>query len=91
MSVFDRKCCPFSEGIGVRFAQELVSGFSKNMQYAHSFLKSIGEKPFDSVRAAFFEGLPIYPGASFYEKTHIQICIINPECIKGFFLLRSKN
>jgi hypothetical protein len=28
VSVFDRKCCPFSAGIGVRFAQELVSGFS---------------------------------------------------------------
>ena len=31
MSAFDRNCCPHSAGIGVRFAQELVSGFSKNM------------------------------------------------------------
>jgi len=32
VSAFDRNCCPHSAGIGVRFAQELVSGFSKNMQ-----------------------------------------------------------
>lgn len=48
------------------------------------------ELPFDSVRAAFIEGDTIYPGAGFNEKTHIQICIINPDCIKGFFLPRKK-
>ncbi|MBV8255912.1 MAG: hypothetical protein JO154_25175 [Chitinophaga sp.] len=41
--------------------------------------------PFDTVRCAFIEGAPIYPGAGFYEKSHIQICIRNPNCIKGFF------
>ncbi len=41
--------------------------------------------PFDSVRGLFTEGNPIYPGAGFREKTHIQICIRNPNCIKGFF------
>ncbi|HLP73530.1 MAG TPA: hypothetical protein VK155_11555 [Bacteroidales bacterium] len=60
------------------------------IEYTHSFLKEQGQKPFDSVRAAFFEGDPIYPGAAFYEKAHIQICIINPDCIKGFFLPRVK-
>ena len=59
------------------------------IEFTHSFLKSNGEQQFDSVRAAFIEGSPIYPGASFHEKTHIQICIINPDCIKGFFLPRS--
>jgi hypothetical protein len=60
------------------------------IEYAHVFLKSKGEPPYDSVRAAFTEGGPIYPGAGFNDKTHIQICIINPNCIKGFFLPRSK-
>jgi hypothetical protein len=32
VSAFGRNPCPLSAGIGVRFAQELVSGFSKNMQ-----------------------------------------------------------
>ncbi len=58
------------------------------IEYTHRFLKDNGEKAFDSVRAAFTEGKPIYPSAGFFEKTHIQICIINPNCIKGFFLPR---
>lgn len=40
---------------------------------------------FGSVRALFSEGGDIYPGAGFKEKTHIQICIRNSNCIKGFF------
>jgi hypothetical protein len=60
------------------------------IEYTHSFLKTKGEEPFDSVRAAFIEGDPIYPGAGFNNKTHIQICIINPVCIKGIFLPRTK-
>lgn len=42
-------------------------------------------KPFDSVRGVFVEGKELYPGAGFNEKNHIQICIRNPNCIKGFF------
>jgi hypothetical protein len=60
------------------------------IEYTHSLLKTKGERPFDSVRAAFIEGDPIYEGAGFNEKTHIQICIINPICIKGFFLPRNR-
>lgn len=58
------------------------------IEYTHQFFKSQGERPFDSVRAAFIEGAPIYEGAGFYDKTHIQICVINPNCIKGFFIPR---
>lgn len=42
----------------------------------------------DSVRGAFVEGGPVFEGSGIYEKTHIQICIRNPNCIKGFFLPR---
>jgi hypothetical protein len=45
-------------------------------------------KPFDSVRGVFWEGREIYPNAGFKEKNHIQICIRNKNCIKGFFLPR---
>ena len=41
--------------------------------------------PFDSVRGVFTEGKSVYPGAGIPEKTHIQICIVNPNCIKGYF------
>lgn len=48
-------------------------------------------KSFDSVRGVFVEGQELYPGAGFNEKNHIQICIRNPNCIKGFFLSRTQN
>ena len=28
---------------------------------------------------------PIYPGSMIREKTHVQICVCNPNCIKGYF------
>lgn len=43
---------------------------------------------YDTVRGAFSEGLPAYKGAKIYSKTHIQVCIRNMACIKGFFLPR---
>jgi hypothetical protein len=43
-------------------------------------------KSFDSVRGAFIEGNELYDNAGFHEKNHIQICIRNPNCIKGLFL-----
>lgn len=45
-------------------------------------------RSFDSVRGAFIEGELLYSNAGFHEKNHIQICIRNPNCIKGFFLPR---
>lgn len=43
---------------------------------------------FDSVRGVFWEGKFLYTNAGFREKDHIQICIRNPNCIKGYFLPR---
>lgn len=61
------------------------------IEFIHSEIENAGEKAFDSVRALFIEGNQIYPDAGFYDKTHIQICIRNPNCIKGLFLPRGKN
>jgi hypothetical protein len=58
-------------------ADILNKGFSKN-------------KIFDSVRGVFTEGGPVFEGAGILEKSHIQICIRNPNCIKGFFLPRKE-
>lgn len=55
------------------------------IQYMHSEIKSNNDRAFDSVRGAFWEGKDLYPGAGFKEKNHIQICIRNPNCIKGYF------
>lgn len=53
--------------------------------YAIQAAKKEGE-PFDSVRAAFWEGEDLYPNAGFKQHNHIQIAIINPACIVGIFL-----
>ena len=47
-------------------------------------------KIFDSARGVFTEGGPVFAGAGILEKSHIQVCIRNPNCIKGFFLPRKE-
>jgi len=47
-------------------------------------------KMFDSVRGVFPEGGPAYSGSGFSAKSHIQICIRNANCIKGFFQKREE-
>jgi hypothetical protein len=46
--------------------------------------------PFDSIRGAFTEGGPAFEGAGLHAKTHIQLCIRNMNCIRGFFLPRKE-
>ena len=58
------------------------------IETVHAIKKQAGQSDFDSVRGVFFEGEEIYPNASFRIKDHIQICVRNPNCIKGFFLPR---
>lgn len=41
--------------------------------------------PYQTVRAAFREGERLYPDMCFHEKTHIQIAVRDPSCIKGYF------
>jgi len=54
----------------------------------HSLMEQNKEAPFESVRAVFFEGEELYEGAGFLDKTHVQICIRNPNLIKAFFIPR---
>jgi hypothetical protein len=55
------------------------------MGTVHQIRADNGKEPFDTVRAAFTEGNSIYPTAGFAAKTHIQICVRQPACIKGYF------
>jgi hypothetical protein len=48
------------------------------------------KKVFDSIRGVFVEGGPAFEGAGIFEKSHIQICIRNLNCIKGLFLPRQE-
>lgn len=66
------------------------------IQYLHQKIKEerIANKntsiqEFDSARGVFTEGGPAFPGAGIQKKSHIQICIRNMDCIKGFFLPRT--
>lgn len=47
-------------------------------------------KRFDTVRGIFTEGGPAFDGAGIQTKNHIQICIRNLNCIKGFFIPRKE-
>lgn len=47
-------------------------------------------KPFDTVRGVFTEGGPAFEGAGIQAKNHVQVCIRNINCIKGFFIPRIK-
>jgi hypothetical protein len=55
------------------------------IQRLHAILEAEGQTPIDTVKGVFTEGKPLYPGAGFREKTHIQIAVRNPGCIKGVF------
>jgi hypothetical protein len=56
------------------------------IRYVHESAKLAGEPPYDTIRSSFDEGSKIYPGASFTSRHHIQVCVINPDLIKGYFL-----
>lgn len=49
------------------------------------------ENAYDSVRGVFFEGKELYPSSGFRQKDHIQIAILNPNCIKAFFKVRKED
>jgi len=55
------------------------------INYAHLLRAEAGQKTFDSVRAAFFEGERLYPNAGFQRHTHIQICVRSHRSIIGYF------
>lgn len=58
------------------------------VQTALTYNQDANAHPYDSVKGVFWEGQELYPNAGFREKNHIQICVCNPNCIKGviFFL-----
>jgi len=49
------------------------------------------DQPIDSVRSAFIEAEPAYPGSMIRQKNHIQLAIRNPNCIKGIFIPRTED
>jgi hypothetical protein len=54
----------------------------------HKLREQENQEPFDSVRAFFIEGEPLYLNAGLRSLDHIQICIRSPRKILGYFLPR---
>jgi len=55
------------------------------INHAHKLSESAGREPFSTVRGAFHEGEPLYPGAAIRRQTHIQLCVRDSRCIRGIF------
>ena len=58
------------------------------IEWMHVMRERENRTPFDSVRGVFVEGEPLYPNAGFHKHNHIQLCVRNPSCIKGYFRVR---
>lgn len=59
------------------------------VQQLHAIRREAGAPPVDTVQGVFVEGQPIYRGAGFRDKTHVQICVCNPRAIRGVFRVPS--
>ncbi|MGA2349001.1 MAG: hypothetical protein ABSF70_01095 [Terracidiphilus sp.] len=51
----------------------------------HQIFHGSDAEPIDTVRGIFAEGNPIYSGSAFLEKTHVQIAVVNPDCVRAVF------
>lgn len=58
------------------------------IRFAVELAKERG-RDIDSVRSVFWEGDKLYTDSGFRAHNHIQLAIINPDCIKGIFLPRA--
>ena len=58
------------------------------IQYLHQLNERKNEPGYDTVRCAFPEGEQAYPDSYITSRLHIQVCVRNADCIKGFFLPR---
>ncbi|MCL2716664.1 MAG: hypothetical protein FWD68_19420 [Alphaproteobacteria bacterium] len=55
------------------------------INFLHSFMEVVNDRPFDTVRGVFVEGARVCPGAEIYRLTHVQLAVLNERCILGVF------
>jgi hypothetical protein len=70
---------------GIYLNRTLDCAVSKTL---HKLRMDAHDAPYDSVYGIFEEGQPLYPNAGFKKKTHVQIAVIEPECVLGYFRVR---
>lgn len=59
------------------------------IEHLHRLRLQAGLPEYQTVRAGFPEGRPVYAGSGFYSKNHIQIAVKDKSAIKGYFLPRA--
>lgn len=76
---------PFRSG-GEKLIRELDCGVFNTLHE----MRARERKPrYDSIRAVFTEGPRAYQGTTFQKLTHVQLVMLNANCIKGYFWARS--
>ena len=66
------------------------------LRHLHNIMDSFADDDllvdaFDTVRGMFVEGGKAYTGSGIYKKSHVQIAVRNPACIKGLFYPLNSN
>jgi hypothetical protein len=72
---------PGKRRLDCAFFDYLISTFAQQSITYGANKTNIG-----SVRSAFVEGDPIFPGSAVYDRTHIQISIVNLDLIESSFI-----
>lgn len=72
-----------------------TDGLRRNLDCAvirtlHGIRRAADDVAIDTVKGIFVEGRPLYESSGFYAKTHVQICVCNPEQIKGVFRVHQR-
>jgi len=55
------------------------------LNYLHVLREVQGLDAYDTIRADFWEGEELYPGAGFRQQDHIQICVRDTASVLGYF------
>lgn len=56
------------------------------IKYVHESNVRADRPAYDTIRSPFHEGGELYEGANFSKRLHMEVCVKNPRCIKGYFL-----
>lgn len=73
--------------------EEIANSLGLSSTSGRNNIRKIQTHPdfIDSVRGMFPEGDPLYKNAGFRMANHIQLCIVNPNCILGYFTPKTSN
>ena len=89
-NAYERLQAPLPQNKPLRGSKDLILRRldCASVEAAHQIMQEAKEPSYDNVRGTFVEGDPLYENSGFYAKTHIQLCVRNARCIKGYFRVR---